>query len=127
MSPALIFFFHIRVICDRIIMCEKREGLAPANYMKTRKGVMQLMEKEEIRQELSALISDEMPELGDIDFTKDIVSEYGINSVSIIRLIVAAEARFDIKFTDYELSLESYKNFGDLVAVIKSKLDHVEI
>ena len=81
------------------------------------------MEKEEVRIALKALINDEIPELDDIDMEKDIVTEYGINSVSIIRLIVAAEEQFDIQFTDYELALDSYDTFGDLAAVIKDKLD----
>ena len=84
------------------------------------------MEKEQVRLELKALIGDIMPELGDVDVDANIVNEYGINSVSIIRLIVAAEEKFGVKFTDYELSLESYESFGDLAAVIKEKLDKVE-
>lgn len=84
------------------------------------------MEKEEARLALAALISDELPELGEIDMEKDIITEYGINSVSIIRLIVAAESKFGIQFTDYELSLEEYPTFGDLAAIIKNKLDKKE-
>ncbi|SNU04545.1 Phosphopantetheine attachment site [Lachnospiraceae bacterium] len=84
------------------------------------------MEKEEVRLALAALISDELPELGEIDMEKDIITEYGINSVSIIRLIVAAESKFGIQFTDYELSLEEYPTFGDLAAIIKNKLDKKE-
>jgi acyl carrier protein len=81
------------------------------------------MEKEEVRQILASLIEEVMPALEAVDMEKDIVTEYGINSVSIIRLIVAAEEQFDIQFTDYELALDSYDTFGDLAAVIKDKLD----
>ncbi len=81
------------------------------------------MEKEEVRQSLASLIEEVMPELEAVDMEKDIVTEYGINSVSIIRLIVAAEEQFDIQFTDYELALDAYDTFGDLAAVIKDKLD----
>ena len=84
------------------------------------------MEKEEIRIALKTLINDEIPELDDIDMEKDIVNEYGINSVSIIRLIVASEKKFGIEFTDYELALEDYQTFGDLATVIKEKLDKKE-
>ena len=84
------------------------------------------MEKEEVRIALKTLINDEIPELDDIDMEKDIVNEYGINSVSIIRLIVASEEKFGIEFTDYELALEDYQTFGDLAAVIKEKLDKKE-
>ena len=81
------------------------------------------MEKEEVRVELKALIEDVMPELENVEMDKDITTEYGINSVSIIRLIVAAEEKFGVKFTDYELALDEYPTFGDLAAVIKEKLD----
>lgn len=91
-----------------------------------KKGDTLRMEKEQVKLELKALIEEIMPELGEVDSDKNIVSEYGINSVSIIRLIVAAEEKFGVKFTDYELSLESYDTFGDLAAVIKEKLDKVD-
>ncbi|MBP3234259.1 MAG: acyl carrier protein [Eubacterium sp.] len=84
------------------------------------------MEKEEVRIALATLINEEFSELGEIDMEKDIVTEYGINSVSIIRLIVSAEEKFGIQFSDYELSLEEYPTFGDLAAVIKDKLDKKE-
>ena len=66
------------------------------------------MEKEEVRVELKALIGDTFPELEEVEMDKDITTEYGINSVSIIRLIVAAEEKFGVKFTDYELALDEY-------------------
>lgn len=81
------------------------------------------MEKEEVRASLTSLIEEVMPELGTIDLGKNIVSEYGINSVSLITLIVEAERKFDIKFSGYELALEDYPTFEDLSAVIKAKLD----
>lgn len=84
------------------------------------------MDKEEVRLALEALIKEELPELTDIDMGNDITSEYGINSVSIIKLIVAAEGKFGIAFTDYELALDAYKSFGDLADVIKAKLDKKE-
>ena len=81
------------------------------------------MEKEEVRVELKALIGDTFPELEEVEMDKDITTEYRINSVSIIRLIVAAEVKFGVKFSDYELALDEYPTFGDLAAVIKEKLD----
>jgi acyl carrier protein len=81
------------------------------------------MEKEQVAKELAELISEVMPELGEIDLKKDIVNEYGINSVSIIRLIVAVESRFNISFTDYELDLASYRTFEQLADVVAKKLD----
>ena len=84
------------------------------------------MEKEEVRLAVAALIEEEMPELGSVDMDKDIIKEYGINSVSIIRLIVAAENKFGVAFSDYELALDEYESFGDFAAVIKEKLDKKE-
>ena len=69
------------------------------------------MEKEEVRASLTELIAEEMPELDEIDMEKNIISEYGINSVSIIRLIVAAEEKYEITFSDFELSY-SLKSFS---------------
>ena len=67
-----------------------------------------------------------MPELEDVDLSKDFISEYGVNSISIIRLIVAAEEKFEVSFTDYELSLDGYETFGDVAAVIFKKLEDKE-
>ena len=74
------------------------------------------MEKEEVRASLTELIAEEMPELDEIDMEKNIISEYGINSV-------AAEEKYEITFSDFELSLDEYDTFGDLAMVIKEKLD----
>ena len=82
-----------------------------------------IMGMDEVRNGLTELIGEVMPELNDIDYSKDIVSEYGVNSISIIRLIVAAEKRFDISFTDYELALAEYPTFDDLTSVIAAKLN----
>ena len=67
-----------------------------------------------------------MPELTDVDFGKDMVTEYGVNSISIIRLIVAAEEKFGISFSDYELSLDAYGCFSDVAALIAKKLEDKE-
>jgi acyl carrier protein len=84
------------------------------------------MEKDEIKKALLELIEEVMPELEDVAFDKNIVTEYGVNSISIIKLIVESEKRFEVSFTDYELALESYETFGDLVQVIYDKLEDVE-
>ncbi len=81
------------------------------------------MDKEKVTAELIELIGEVMPELGTVDTSKNIVNEYGINSISIIRLIVAVESKFKITFTDYELDLGSYDTFGDLASVIAKKID----
>ncbi|MBP3807631.1 MAG: acyl carrier protein [Eubacterium sp.] len=82
------------------------------------------MGKEEVRQELIALINDTLPEIGDVSMDANITTEYGINSITLIKLIVASEEKFNVQFTDYELSLDDYPTFGDLAAIINEKLDN---
>ena len=80
------------------------------------------MDKEQINKKLEEVINDVMPDIEDINMTSSIVDIYGVNSVSLIRLIVAAESKFDISFSDYELALSSYDTFGDIASVIAEKL-----
>lgn len=80
------------------------------------------MEKDQILTKLEEVINSVMPEIEDVNFTSSITEIYGVNSVSLIRLIVAVESKFDISFTDYELALSSYETFADLAAVIEEKL-----
>ncbi len=80
------------------------------------------MDKEQINKKLEEVISDVMPDIEDINMTSSITDIYGVNSVSLIRLIVAAESKFDVSFSDYELALSSYDTFGDIAAVISEKL-----
>ena len=94
--------------------------------MDKEKGELQSMDKETVEKELLELIADVMPELEDVDLKKDFITECGVNSISIIRLIVAAEEKFQISFTDYELSLDGYGSFSDLAAVIFAKLEDKE-
>ncbi|MCM1288447.1 MAG: acyl carrier protein [Clostridium sp.] len=80
------------------------------------------MDKEQINKKLEEVISDVMPDIEDVNMTSSITDIYGVNSVSLIRLIVAAESKFDVSFSDYELALSSYDTFGDIAAVIAEKL-----
>ena len=80
------------------------------------------MEKEQIVKKLEEVIHDVMPEVDTIDMNVNMVETSVVNSVSLIRLIVAAESKFDISFTDYELALTDYDTFGDLAATIAEKL-----
>ena len=80
------------------------------------------MDKEQIRKKLEDVIHDVMPDVEEIDMNASMVNEYGVTSVSLIRLIVAAESKFDISFTDYELALSDYDCFGDIAATIAEKL-----
>ena len=80
------------------------------------------MDKDQITKKLEEVILDVMPEIDSVNMNASIVNEYGINSVSIIRIIVAAEEKFDVSFTDYELALSSYDTFTDLAATVAEKL-----
>lgn len=80
------------------------------------------MDRDQITKKLEEVILDVMPELDSVNMNVSIVNEYGINSVSIIKIIVAAEEKFDVSFTDYELALSSYDTFADLVATIAEKI-----
>ena len=84
------------------------------------------MDRDEIRDVMTELIADVMPEIEDVAFNKNIVAEYGVNSVSIIKLIVAAEEKFEVSFSDYELALDGYRTFEDMVVLVHSKLEEKE-
>ncbi len=80
------------------------------------------MDKDQVIKNLEEIILEELPEIGNVDFNASIVSQYGINSVSIIRIIVAVEKKFDVEFNDYELDLNAYDTFSDLVATVSEKI-----
>ena len=80
------------------------------------------MDKDQITKKLEEVIHDVMPDVGDITMSASLTDVYGVNSISLIRLIVAAENKFDVSFTDYELALSDYDTFADLAAVIEEKL-----
>ena len=81
------------------------------------------MDKDQIEKKLADLITEVMPEVEEVDYNALIEQEYGVNSVSIIRLIVETENEFNVKFTDYEIALDNYATFMDLVDRIYEKLD----
>ena len=80
------------------------------------------MDRPQINEKLEEVILDVMPELDKVDLSASITSTYGVNSVSLIRIILAVENKFDVSFTDYELALSSYDTFGDLAAAVAEKL-----
>ena len=85
------------------------------------------MDKVQIEKKLNEVIQAELHDVEeDVNMNASITQEYGVNSVSLIRLIVAAEEKFEVSFTDYELSLDGYETFGDVAAVIFKKLEDKE-
>ena len=80
------------------------------------------MEKEQIVTKLTEVIHDVLPELDEVDMHANMVNEYGVNSVSLIRLLVAAESKFDISFTDYDLAPSNNDPFSTFEAVLRKNL-----
>ncbi|MCR4609642.1 MAG: acyl carrier protein [Eubacterium sp.] len=85
------------------------------------------MEKEQIEKELIELIGEVLPEIGDdVNLDSQIEQEYGANSISIIKLIVAAESKFGVEFTDYELALDNYSTFRNFADLLSKKIDSLD-
>ncbi|MCM1498353.1 MAG: acyl carrier protein [Clostridium sp.] len=82
------------------------------------------MEKNEIKAKLLEIVEEELPEVevDKIDTGAAFADEYGVDSVSLIRMIVDAEQTFNVKFDDRELALNKYQNFDDFIEVIDEKL-----
>ncbi len=81
------------------------------------------MEKNEIKDKLLDIIEEEMPEVDKnaIDLSASL-SDDGLDSVSLIKVIVDAEKTFDVAFDDRELALNKYDNLNDVVDLIEEKL-----
>lgn len=82
-----------------------------------------MMGKTKVQEAVISLINEALPEIENVDTTKDLISEYGVNSISIIKLIVSCENMFKIKFSDYELDISDYRTFDDLIDRVGKKLD----
>ena len=82
------------------------------------------MEKKEIKDKLLEIIEEELPdiEVDKLDTEASLEDEYGVDSVSLIKMIVDAEQAFHVKFDDRELALNKYENFDDMIEVIEEKL-----
>lgn len=82
------------------------------------------MEKSEIKEKLLEIIEEELPDVqaDKIDTEASFTDEYGVDSVSLIKMIVDAEQTFNVKFDDRELALNKYENFNDVIEVIEEKL-----
>lgn len=82
------------------------------------------MEKNEIKEKMLEIIEEELPEVDAkaVDTGASFADEYGVDSVSLIKMIVDAENTFDVKFDDHELALNKYDSFDDVIEVIEEKL-----
>jgi acyl carrier protein len=81
-----------------------------------------MMDKNQIVKKLEEVVGEVLLDVESVDMTSSITDKYGVNSVSLIRILVACESKFDVEFTDYELALSEYHSFGDIVATIEEKL-----
>ncbi len=82
------------------------------------------MEKTEIKEKLLEIIGEELPDVdvARVDTTASLADDYGVDSVSLIKMIVDAESAFDVKFDDRELALNKYESFDDVIDTIEKKL-----
>lgn len=83
------------------------------------------MDREAVKAKVLQVISDIFPEIdiNSLDMSAEITREYGVNSVSIIQLIVALENEFEIEFEDSELALGLYYDMNDIVAAVAAKVN----
>ncbi len=82
------------------------------------------MEKTEIKDKLLEIVGEELPDVdaSTIDTTASLTDDYGVDSVSLIKMIVDAEETFNVKFDDRELALNKYDSFDDVIDTIEKKL-----
>ncbi|MFR1137523.1 MAG: acyl carrier protein [Anaerococcus vaginalis] len=72
-----------------------------------------------IREELIALVKENLDINEDeIDFEKEI-TEYDIDSIDMLDFIMAIEDKYDIEFSDDEL--DEIEKFSDVISLIESK------
>ena len=57
-----------------------------------------------------------------IDEDKSLVDTYGVDSVSLLELVVGLEEEFGVHVEDKEFSLEHFESVAALAAFVKEKL-----
>lgn len=82
------------------------------------------MDKETLKSKVLKVVSDVLPEIDidNIDMSAELTKKYGVNSVSVIQIIVALEQEFDIQYEDSELALGLYYDMNDLVDSVAAKV-----
>ena len=75
------------------------------------------MDKDMIKKQSLEVIEEVIPELDadNLDTSASITDDYDVNSVSIIKLLVGLEDKFNVEFDDSELALNKYKSFDDVI------------
>lgn len=82
------------------------------------------MDKNALTSKVLTVFSDVLPEIdtSGLDMKAELVTSYGVNSVSIIQFIVGLENAFDIQFDDSELALGLYYDMEDVVKAVAAKV-----
>lgn len=82
------------------------------------------MDKETLKSKVLKVVSDVLPKIDvdNIDMSAELTKKYGINSVSVIQIIVALEQEFGILYEDSELALGLYYDMNDLVDSVAAKV-----
>ena len=82
------------------------------------------MDKETLKSKVLKVVSDVLPEIDvdNIDMSAELTKKYGINSVSVIQIVVALEQEFGILYEDSELALGLYYDMNDLVDSVAAKV-----
>jgi hypothetical protein len=83
------------------------------------------MERKDLEAKVLQTVACVLPEIdiSTIDMSAALTQEYGVNSVSIIQLIVELEKDFNVEFEDSELALGLYYDMNDVVAAVAAKLN----
>ena len=83
------------------------------------------MDKDMIKQQSLEVIEEVIPELDadNLDTSASITDDYDVNSVSIIKLLVGLEDKFNVEFDDSELALNKYKSFDDVIESVEKKMN----
>ena len=71
------------------------------------------------------MIEEVLPELdvATVDTSASITEDYDVNSVSIIKLLVGLEDKFQVEFDDSELALNKYESFDDVIESVEKKMN----
>ncbi len=83
------------------------------------------MDKDMIKKQSLEVIEEVIPELDadNLDTSASITDDYDVNSVSIIKVLVGLEDKFNVEFDDSELALNKYKSFDDVIESVEKKMN----
>lgn len=83
------------------------------------------MDKKALEKKVLGIVSDVLQDIdmGKVNMSAELTTEYGVDSVSIIQIIVELEKAFNIEFADRELALGLYYDLNDVVAAVAAKIE----